>query len=618
MNNIDKIAYLNTLGVKKPLELLLEIIEVDCYRYDFKQLDIFTSDNKSVVDILADEYSINISEYILKKWLSTYFILEAGKLKLKKTEENLSSKIMRINDGQKVFLNQIGNIRNLFMEFSKKEFNVKIDKEIAKKVFDEYIYTVSLEKTTNIESFQTKYYYIFQKFLKELYNRDRDDLSLIEDFGIANQIQNIVVNGIYDDKEFLKGCVIFLDTPILMKLLGYDGMDLSVSYKAFIDDLRLAGATIKVFEHSFEELWSILFNFKRCVAQNNFNGKGVMTFLRARKEFLDSLEKKDLSLDKNEVRNNIRMLGFEISDISAEDNLEEKNNYSDWEFDTAFLKECLLNADSSYQKYETRLNMDIRSIVSISRMRQKFGIKNSENLKQGKFYLLVDNYALISALKEYYKRMSEKKYRNELMFENTIVFDLWQNLSGKDSLNRSLFRSKCFALNTIDEQFKETLYRETRKLEIYESEIKIDHQLISDPNIENSVYEEIIRNNRIDEEYMSKTLRNVIDAKKTETEHRFKEKVKEQERKNEIVLSEIEESSKLHEIQLNKQSLKNEIDLKNYKISLINKKKEEISRKIIYKICIFFLSLKKNFNKDKYLWEKACSIIGENIVYDEK
>ena len=612
-NNIDRIAYLATLGTKRPLELLLEIIEVDCYKYNFDKLDIFTSDNKSVVDILAEEYNINISEYILKKWLSTYFILDNGKLKLKKTEETLFAKINRIDVGQKDFLERIGKIRNLFMDFSKKEFNVKLDKETSKKVFDGYIYTVSSEKKASIESVQTKYYFIFQKFLRELYNNDRDNLSLIENFGIANQIQDIIVNGIYDDKEFLKGCVIFLDTPILMKLLGYDGVDLSENYMHLINDLKKAGAVIKVFEHTFEELWSILFNFKRCVAQNIFNGKGVMTFLQARKEFSNRNKPQELSLDKESVKNNIKNLNFEILDISEVDKLEDKVNYKNWEIDSSILKDCLVLADSSYQKYESRLDNDAQSIISISRMRQKESVDVSESLKSGKYYLLVDNFALLSALKTYYDKIGVKKYRNELLFENTIIFDLWQNLSENDSLNRSMFRSKCFALNTIDEKFKESLYRETRKLEIYNSELKIDHQLIYRPEIENEVYAASIKDDCIDDEYLSKTLLNVIKEKDEEINAKLRKKDSE----NSILLSSMEQDRKSYETSIKEQLTKNENNLKNYKLSLIEKKVSELSKKWIYKFLIYFKSFNQEFNKNKYLWEKACSIIGEYISYDE-
>ena len=611
-NNKDRIAYLNTIA-KSPLDLLLEIIEIDCYKYDFISLDIYTIDRKSIKNILFEEYNIDINEYTLKKWISSFFVLESKKLKLKKTEEKLETKITNSKIGQIKFLEQIANVRDLFIKYSQDEFNIKIDKELAKEIFDNYLYTVSAENNLNLEGDNAKFYYIFQCFLKKLYNSDRENLSLIENFGIANQIQNIVIFSAEVDKHFLTDCVVFLDTPILMKVLGYDGMELATSYRDFIGDLKKAGAKIKIFEHTFEELWSILFNFKRCIAQGIFDGKGVMTFLNARKEFLESTNKKELPLDKDLVRDDIDAMGFEIIDISEIDNLKNKDNYTDWDIDVSILKECLIKADPSYQRYESRLSKDCQSIISVFRLRKISEISDPRNFRDGKYYLLVDNFALITALKDYYRKTNDKKTINELLLESSIVFDLWQNLSGKDDLNRSLFRSKCFALNTIDEKFKEVLYRETRKLEIYNSEIKIDHQLISRPDIEGLVYSASIRDNRLDGEYLSKTLLNVIDEK----ERKLKEKIQMQENEKEQIISQVEKANKDYETQLKRQLSEQETELNNYKLALIEKKVFEISNTIWFRIIIFIKGFKKDFNKNKYLWEKACSILGVEFEYNE-
>ena len=611
-NNKDRIAYLNTIA-KSPLDLLLEIIEIDCYKYDFISLDIYTIDRKSIKNILFEEYNIDINEYTLKKWISSFFVLESKKLKLKKTEEKLETKITNSKIGQIKFLEQIANVRDLFIKYSQDEFNIKIDKELAKEIFDNYLYTVSAENNLNLEGDNAKFYYIFQCFLKKLYNSDRENLSLIENFGIANQIQNIVIFSAEVDKHFLTDCVVFLDTPILMKVLGYDGMELATSYRDFIGDLKKAGAKIKIFEHTFEELWSILFNFKRCIAQGIFDGKGVMTFLNARKEFLESTNKKELPLDKDLVRDDIDAMGFEIIDISEIDNLKNKDNYTDWDIDVSILKECLIKADPSYQRYESRLSKDCQSIISVFRLRKISEISDPRNFRDGKYYLLVDNFALITALKDYYRKTNDKKTINELLLESSIVFDLWQNLSGKDDLNRSLFRSKCFALNTIDEKFKEVLYRETRKLEIYNSEIKIDHQLISRPDIEGLVYSASIRDNRLDGEYLSKTLLNVIDEK----ERKLKEKIQMQENEKEQIISQVEKANKDYETQLKRQLSEQETELNNYKLAIIEKKVFEISNTIWFRIIIFITGFKKDFNKNKYLWEKACSILGVEFEYNE-
>lgn len=369
------------------------------------------------------------------------------------------------------------------------------------------------------------------------------------------------MNGESDKLDFLKGCIIFFDTPIIMKRLGYDGIELSDVYKNFFEDLKKTGATLKVFEHTFEELWGILFNFKRCVAQNIFDAKGVNTFLKARKSFLDE-RNEELSLTKEIIRDNIKRLDIEIFDISADDNVENTTDFSAGEFDEESLRKHIISEDESYEKYKARLDKDIQSIAAISRLRQREGISKIDSFEDGKYYLLVDNYALVNAIKAYYKELEKKNRKNELLLENTIIFNLWQNLSNNSELNKSLFRSKCFALNTIDEKFKDVLYRETRKIEAYNADIEINQQLVNNPSLENEVFAESIKDNKFDKEYIAKTILNTITKKEKELKKQHQEELKKkdaeiQQKENEkkVLLLDNEKQSEFYLEKLNKQKI---------------------------------------------------------------
>ena len=140
MNNIDRIAYLNTLGTKRPFDLLLEIIEIDCYKYDFNELGVYTTDAKSIMTILDENYRIHIEEYALKKWVSIYFELECKKLKLKQTADNLCEKITRITCGERNFLEKVSDTRALFVKYTQDNFDIKInhkkDRVHKEKIYD--------------------------------------------------------------------------------------------------------------------------------------------------------------------------------------------------------------------------------------------------------------------------------------------------------------------------------------------------------------------------------------------------------------------------------------------------------------------------------------------------
>ncbi len=617
-DKITRLAYLNTLDEnKKPLDLLLETIEIECYEYNFESLGIFTSDGKSIVDIIRNKYSIEIEEYILKKWLADKFKLENKKLKLSSNSENLVNKIERINNGEKRFLEQVSNIRENFKNYALSEFSIKYSNEETKIIFNSYLYTVANEKI--VDKKDSKNYFIFQNFLSYLFESNRSDLEIIENFGIANQIQDLVLNGENDKSDFLKDCIIFLDTPIIMKRLGYDGIELSDVYKDFFEDLKKAGATLKIFEHTFEELWGILFNFKRCIAQNIFDAKGVNTFLKARKSFLDE-RNEELPLTKEVIKENIKTLDIEFFDISDDDNIENTTDFSAWEFDCECFRKHIISEDENYEKFKTRLDKDIQSIAAISRLRQRERISKIETFEDGKYYLLVDNYALVNAIKAYYHDKGKKNKKNEVLLENTIIFNLWQNLSNNGDLNKTLFRSKCFALNTIDETFKDCLYRETRKIEAYNADIEINHQLVNDPMLENDVFAESIRNNKFDKEYISKTLLNTISKKDKELKKQHQEDLKkkdadilQKENEKNAILFDSQKELKNYLEQLNKQKIDAQVDKKEsleiYKKNQIERKIETLRKTLIIKIQLFFKRFNKSFDENDFLRKKACFIL---------
>lgn len=617
-DEITRLAYLNTLEEnKKPLDLLLETIEIECYNYDFDSLGIFTTDRKSITDIIKEKYSIEIEEYIIKRWVSNKFELRNRKLKLSSSNENLENKVKRIENGERGFLEQVSGIRENFKDYALSEFKIKYSNEQIKKIFNSYLYTVAKEK--NVEAQDSKDYFIFQRFLSYLFENNRNDSEIIENFGIANQIQDLVLNGETDKPDFLKGCIIFLDTPIIMKRLGYDGIELSDVYKNFFEDLKKAGATLKVFEHTFEELWGILFNFKRCVAQNIFDAKGVNTFLKARKSFLDE-RNEELSLTKEIIRDNIKNLDIEIFDISAEDNIENTTDFSAWEFNAESFRKHIISEDESYEKFKARLDKDVQSIAAISRLRQREGISKIESFEDGKYYLLVDNYALVNAIKAYYKELEKKNRKNELLLENTIIFNLWQNLSNNSELNKSLFRSKCFVLNTIDEKFKDTLYRETRKIEAYNADVEINQQLVNNPLLENEVFAESIKDNKFDKEYIAKTLLNTISKKENELKNQHQEElnmkdadIQQKENEKKALLIDNEKQLECFSEKLNKQKIDAQRDkkesLESYKETQIKRKIKTLRKSFIIKLQLFFRKFNKDFKENEFLRKKACSIL---------
>ncbi len=617
-SSINRLAYLNALGKDKPFEILLKIIEIECYVSNFADMESLKNDSKEISNLIKEKYNIDIDAYILKKWFPSYFKVVDGKAQLKITE-NLSDEINHIKEEEKEFLNKISDIRKKFIEYAKTQFRVSFNNESAKEIFNSYVYSVASDR--NLSLSQDKKYFIFQEFIKKLYLEDRESLEIIENFGVANQIQDIVLNGdeVEGDENFLEDCIIFLDTPIVLKRLGYDGKDLSDTYKNFLDDLQKAGAKLKVYEHTLDEIWSILFNFKRCIAQNNFNGKGVIPFLKARKEFFESNPSKELPLDRDKVKTNIEFAGFEIYSMDDSDCLETRDCYEEWEIDENELKKILTHIDPNYEFHDARLNKDIQSISATSRLRKRDNIGDIKKYKDGKYYFLVDNFALIRSIKEYYEKKGIIKSKNELLLENTVLFLLWQNLTKNNELNRSLFRSKCFAINTIDEEFKEKLYRETRKIEVYDMDISISDKIGAHPDMESEVFRKSIKDQKtIDELYLSKIIYNVIDennekiVKEVEEKYENKLNLLEENKEKELNDKTKEYKEELENIRKQNEEKKLRDNIDSVKKLVLRKKKS-----VCYAVLKFLYNLVDK-DYDEILWTKNCEILGYDFEYKEE
>jgi len=618
--NINRLAYLNTLE-KKPFDLLLELIEIEAFDYDFNEKKSISSSGINLSDILKRKYNISISDFFLDKWIPSNFDLVNSKLVLKNSAEDISCKVHDIKSKENEFLEKMNSIKNDFISFAKNEFNKKVDRELARKIFDSYIYSAANTSVFNkVEGVGKDYYFIFQEFLKSLLKNDIDKLSIIENFGIANQIQDLILIDKENDEKFLDGCNIFLDTPIMMKRLGYDGKELYDSYEKVIDFLKKAGAKTFIFEHTFDEIWGILFNFKRSVALNILNAKGVSTFLKARQEFSESGLEADsiLTLDKDSVRKNIKDLGIEFFDSNKDEFID--SDYNSWDFDEQKYLEILKNESAS--DYKTWIERDSASVSAIHRLRSKSGIQKINNYKDGKYYLLISNYILISALKKYYETEDFCPQKNELLLENTLLFQLWQQLGENGNLIRSLFRSKCFAMNVIDDNFRDRLYKNARRIEAYNSYLDIKDSIIDNPAIENELYAGAIKDNKkFDDAYISSTLENRITIEKEafKKELNRKNETIEQERTTKLEMSReirklnqmVEEQNRELEISRNEAIKQTKVEEQNAAVDRLAKKlQQKISFMEKIKILInrFF---NKTFNEERYFYEKAKVLLEE-------
>ena len=182
---------------------------------------------------------------------------------------------------------------------------------------------------------------------------------------------------------------------------------------------------------------------------------------------------------------------------------------------------------------------------------------------------------------------------------------------GDSSLNKSLFRSKCFALNTIDEKFKDTLYREARKIEAYNSELEISDVFIDSPDIEEEIFKITLKDKKTNEQYLSRIMENKVAKRRKEHEKEINKKNTE----IDSLKKENEFAKKQHQDEIRKIH----DESKNGDISCIkNLIENSLKKSTRIKLIIFFSQIFcKKFDKNRFLWKRACDILNINIEYAE-
>ena len=465
---LDSIIFQLSLN-KKPYEMFLELLMEYFFNSNFTGDELNNLKNNNIDTIIKDienRYGIILQDYSLKIWLDREFTLKENKLILNKykdlsiecIEENINKK----NHDEKEFLNRVSNVIDKFINYAKSN-DFTINKEDAKDIFFKYNYIPydDIDENDKVESYQNKVNFLFYSFVKEIIdNNTEEDLKVIEDCGIANQFSNMIFSKDSFNKEIFNKTTLYLDTPIILKYLGYAGIKIRDSYKSLLYSIKKEyNCNFAIFNHIIEEMQTIIYTLQLRVIQGFLNAPNVNEFLNARKE------NDKLPLENDGINDAIKKEGIFIDNNTYIDsNMSDEENMRDILIDENNLKEYMLSEykiDKKNNKYllETRINADIKStsLISINRNRYKKTC-----------FLLTQNIAFKKSVKKYHDKNKEyfdDYYPNEILTENDIIFNLWQNTG--DNFNnsfREFFRLKCFSYLKIDNKFKDEFYIKSKRL----------------------------------------------------------------------------------------------------------------------------------------------------------
>jgi hypothetical protein len=308
-----------------------------------------------------------------------------------------------------------------------------------------------------------RYKYLFNKFVLEIYDKDRDIFKTLVEMALGSIATSALLFSFSSHTgETIKNTVIYLDTSVILRLIGVDETENCEATKCLLESIRSNGGILKIFTHSYEETMEVLESSMKWIESISFNPiKANRSSLFFRQE----------GYKKSDVELIISSLDRILKDNSISIESAPEYTFENVEIDEKRLQEIfeaeILKHDKSFQRelYQRRTLRDIASICAISRLRSN--IKYIRTIKEAKYVFVTLNgtlaYANYSYNKEYNR--SKKWDIQECISDVFLGTYLWVSTPQIASTINS-FKIKAVALSAIrpDPEMERAWREEAKKL----------------------------------------------------------------------------------------------------------------------------------------------------------
>lgn len=480
------------------------------------------------------KYKILLPLETIQNALRKYFIIYDKKYEFRPEEKRTISDISKdLENEKKRYEEKKGRICRKFKEYYKIYHCQEISKKDADKKIEKILNVDDCDSIYSLEevspSLEDKKEFIH--YLSE--TNDKESIEFLENVNIANSIIDF---GFCSKLSQYKNCIFFIDTPILLKYLGYDGLEYRKIYRKIFSKLDKIGVSYNnIFPHTLEETFGIIYSISSAYNHMNYSAPGVDMYLKARKEFGEQVEQyiplnKSLDEFKKFITKSDNPIKFSIEDIelTLENNIY---NYADLEklFEEKYQK--------TFRSFPSRIRNDINSIVKISALRQKENCNLKNNPKDMKFFMLTDNKAFENiALENSKKKYKENQCDNdakfgEILFIDRIIYSIWED-SGKLTLPKDIFKQRCLYENIISSEFRTEFNKAVSRLEFFDK-VDVSQRILNDPDMISKSYYVYMKNKK-----SIVAVENFIkeEMKKSEKAYQAKESYKEDDLKISIII----------------------------------------------------------------------------------
>jgi len=184
---------------------------------------------------------------------------------------------------------------NSFINFCKEKYDQRLNKEEAEKILIGFLKQHDLEMLfaaydksalPEVKSSKSNMF-LFNKFVESIYKQEQEFFQILLDIVIGHILANIVL---YDyefakfSKPKLKDLNLYLDTRLILRLLGVEREEIQSAYSKLLAELITQGVNLFVFQQTYKEIMDILQSCLLWIENPDYDSLKASSALRYFKE----------------------------------------------------------------------------------------------------------------------------------------------------------------------------------------------------------------------------------------------------------------------------------------------------------------------------------------------
>ena len=309
--------------------------------------------------------------------------------------------------------------------------------------------------------------YVVNDFIFSLYqNKNNELLKYLEKIIRGHWVLNYLIMWKRDahKKSNLKGVTVFIDTPLIISLLGFHGELSKKIIIELVDLLGRLGAKIRVFSHNIKETQLVLNTWAGAVRNNNYKYIRTEAIKEIRSQSYDSQRLKNIAT---------ALKGF-LHDL----NIKESNDPTipnQYRIDEQTFEEAISHPDSQY--IGNKVHIDIKSAQFIFALRKG---NATLNITDNPYIFVSSTYTVVNNVNKFFKNhYSESNNKNIPIFttQDWLTNLCWLSSPKDTQLAKNLLISNAYATLNADSKFWEMF---NQKLETTECQNIFTEQGIDD------------------------------------------------------------------------------------------------------------------------------------------